>query len=160
MRIGLPMVVIAALTAPAAAELKKHAGAQVEIDLPSSYTSKVESGGMLIARSADDSVGLLFWVVEKSNAEEAIKLLDAQLEGKVTDATWGKLAKANYHGLRGLRNVGTAKIAGKAAYTMVAVLGPTPTKKGLIVFGAIEQSKLAEHKAELAGIFASLKPSR
>jgi hypothetical protein len=32
------------------------------------------------------------------------------------------------------------------------------TNKGVIIFGAIEQSKLTEHKAEVTNILDSLKP--
>lgn len=160
MRLGLSLLAIMILSAAAGADTQTHGGAKVSITVPEGYTSKIEAGDILVMQSKDGTVGLLLWVVEKADAAEAIKLLDKGLEGKVSDAKWGKLTKTNINALKGIKNVGTATVMGKPAFTMVAILGPTPTKKGLIVFGAVEQSKLKEHKAELAGIFASLKPTK
>lgn len=163
MRFTMSMLVFAlvATAGVARAEVHKNGKGKVSVDIPSSWKVKNEKGGLLVGESKDDAVGLLFWVVDKGDADEAIKLLDKALEGKLTDVKWpNRPEKADINGLRGIKNVGTAVVNGKQAYIMVAVVGPTPTKKGVIIFGAIEQSKLTEHKAELSNIFESLAPIR
>jgi len=158
MRAATVLIVVAMLASAAFAEVRTSKAGAVSVDIPSAWKVEANKNEVLAAESADKSVGLMFWVVDKSDAKEAIKLLDKALEGKVTAAKWGKPAEANINGMKGIKNVGTAKVAGKDAFVMLAIVGPTPTKKGVIVFGAIEQSKLNEHKAELSNIFDSLKP--
>ena len=137
-----------------------HDAGKVEIDIPDTW--KVDKKqGILVGESKDKAVGLMFWVVDKGDVKEAIKLLDKALEGKMTDVKWPKKPQNTTHnGLKGIKNTGTAKVNGKDAYVMVAVLGPTATKKGVIVLGVIDQTKVTEHKAELENIFASLKKTK
>ena len=67
---------------------------------------------------------------------------------------------ANNNGMKGIRNAGTATIDGKEAVLMLAIVGPTPTKKGVVVFAAVEKAKLDSHKTELGNIFDSLHPEK
>ena len=156
----------------AGAEVRTNTAGQVSVDIPSSWTiadpgkgktpaQKKAAAGLLVAKSKDDAVGLIFWVVDKSDAKQAIKLLDKALEGKVKNIAWDnkKPLDANINGMKGIKNTGSALIEGKEALVMVAVVGPTPTKKGVIIFGAIDKAKVTEHKAELVNIFDSLKPA-
>lgn len=151
----LALVMMASL---AFAEKHTHDAGKVEIDIPGTW--KIDKrNALLVGESKDKAVGLLFWVVEKGDVKEAIKLLDKELEGKITDVKWPKKPRNTTHnGLKGIKNTGTAKTNGKDVYVMLAVLGPTPSKKGVIVLGVIDQTKVTEHKAELENIFASLKP--
>jgi hypothetical protein len=158
MRVALVAFVIALCAGSAVAEVRTNKAGGVSVDIPSAWKVDVNKNGVLAAESADKTIGLMFWVVEKADAKESLKLLDKGLEGKVTAIKWGKASEANINGMKGIKNAGTAKVAGKDAFVMLAIVGPTPTKKGVIVFGAIEQSKLSEHKAELSNIFDSLKP--
>lgn len=143
----------------ASAEKHSHPGGKVEIDIPGTW--KVEKrDSMLVGRSKDDAVGLVFWIVDSPNVDQAVAKLDKALAGKITDWKWPKKPqKTVLNGMKGIKNVGTAKANGKDAHVMVAVLG-TPTKKGVIVVGVIDAAKVTEHKAELENIFASLKPMK
>lgn len=165
MRLGIVTVVFAAVIGlgTAQAEVKTNASGKVSVDIPSAW--KIETNpkvpGMMTAESKDKAVGLIFWVLDKGDIKEAVGLLDKALEGKVADWKWqGKPAEANLDGMKGIKNVGTAKVEGKDAFVMVAVVGPTPSKKTVLIFGAIEQSKLTEHKAELSNIFDSIKKTK
>jgi len=162
MRLTIPtlLIALAASSGVAHAELHTNGPGKVSVDIPSSWKVKIEKGGVMTGASKDDAVGLLFWVVEKASADDAIKLLDKALAGKLSNVKWPhRPEKANINGLNGIKNVGTGVVNGKDAFIMIAVVGPTPTKKGVIVFGMIEQSKLLEHKAELTNIFDSLTPT-
>lgn len=160
MRLGMAAVVIASVLGSgiAAAEVRTSQAGKVSVDIPSSWKVKTDKSGLLIGESKDDSVGLMFWVIDKFDVAESLEKLDAAVKGKITKIKWEQKKDADINGLKGIRNIGTAVIKGKPAYLMLAVVGPTPSNKGVIVFGAVEQSKLTEHKAELVNIFDSLKP--
>jgi hypothetical protein len=142
----------------AGAEVRTSQSGKVSVDIPSSWKVKSDKSGILVGESKDDAVGLIFWVVDKFDVTESLEKLDQAVKGKITKIKWEKAKKAQVNGLKGIRNVGTAEIKGKPAYLMLVIVGPTPTNKGVIVFGAIEQRKLTEHKAELVNILDSLKP--
>lgn len=158
MRLAIATLIIALGFGTAAAEVRTSPTGKVSVDIPSSWKVKSESAELLVGESKDDAVGLMFWVVDKFDVTEALEKLDGAVKGKITKIKWEKAKKAEINGMKGIRNVGTAVIKGKDAYLMLAIVGPTPSNKGVIVFGAIEQSKLTEHKAELVNILDSLKP--
>src|SRR5258706_15766867 len=107
----------------AAADVKKNASAKVSVDIPSAWKLETNAKvpGMMTAESKDKAVGLIFWVVDKADTKEAIGLLDKALAGKVTDWKWSKLEEVNLNGMKGVKNVGTAKVENKAAFVMVVV---------------------------------------
>lgn len=158
MRLVIATLIIALGFGTAAAEVRTSPTGKVSVDIPSSWKVKAESPDLLVGESKDDAVGLMFWVVDKFDVTEALEKLDGAVKGKITKIKWEKAKKAEINGMKGIRNVGTAVIKGKEAYLMLAIVGPTPSNKGVIVFGAVEQSKLTEHKAELVNILDSLKP--
>jgi predicted Zn-dependent protease len=147
-------------TGVAHAKVHTHAKGKVSVDIPTAWKVKQEKTGVLVGESQDKAVGLLFWVVEKTDAKGAIAQLDKAVEGKITNIKWNKPQQASINGMTGIKNVGTATIEGKEAFIMVAVVGPTPSQMGVIIFGAIEQSKLTEHRAELSNIFDSLAAAK
>jgi hypothetical protein len=157
----LALAFTVATASSAAAEIHTHPGANVSIDIPSSWTVTKDKTGMLLGRSKDDAVGLMFWVVDTTDAQKAIALLDKQLAGKFTDVKWpGGPKKFDKNGLSGIRNAGTAKVNGKDAVVLVGVAGGKKLAKGVIVFGAIDVAQAKAHSAELEGIFDSLKATR
>jgi hypothetical protein len=158
MRLGLSAIIVC-LTGIANAEVHTNNTAGISIDIPSVW--KLEAKGeVMTGQSADDTVGLMFWVVDQADAKESLKLLDKQIEKVVTKASWQKPVERAVNGLKGFSVDGKGVVAGKKADLMVALLGPTPTNKGIIVFAAVEHAKAEPHKVELMNIFASLKPSK
>ena len=150
--------VVAVIVAGARAEVRTNTVGKVKIDIPSSWTVTSDSKvtGLTVGESKDKAVGLMFWVLDKHDTDAALKQLAAALEGKMTEAKWGKPEQADIHGLKGIRNAGTAKLAGKDAVVMVAAVGPTPSGKGVLMFGAIDAGKLKQHEAEVKAVFDSL----
>jgi hypothetical protein len=141
----------------ASAGTHTHPGAKVSLEIPSSWKVTTEKG-MLIGRSADKTVALLFWVVDTSDAEKALSTLDKELGGKVTQIKWpGAPKKFEKNGLSGIRNAGSAKVDGKDAVVLIGLAGGKKEKKGVIVFGMIETAQAKAHGAELEAIFESLK---
>jgi hypothetical protein len=145
------------LTTPSRAELRTSKEGQVSVDVPSTW--EVSKGGknVMLARSPDEAARLVFWVVEPNAIDAAIGELGKRL-GNVGHFKWERAEDANLNGLTGRQRVGTAKIGGRPGFALLATVGLTPTKKAVLIFGVIEQDKLAEHKAELRNIFQSLKP--
>ena len=169
MRSSILAFTIAMLFGVGAAGAGVHVNAvgQVSLDIPSTWkvtdsskgkTQKGGSSGMLVAQSKDDAVGLIFWVVGKADTKQAIKFLDNLLRDKIKNAKWDKPQDANINGMKGIRNAGTATIDGKEAVLMLAIVGPTPTKLGVVVLAAVEKAMLDSHKTELGNIFDSLQP--
>jgi len=157
MRTGLAAIVVVLLNAVAAAEVHTNNTAGISIDIPSVW--KIDAKGeVMIGESADKTVGLMFWVVDQADAKQALKLLDKQLEKVVVKPSWQKPKDLTINNLKGMSVDGKGTVEGKKADLMVALLGPTPTNKGIIVFAAVEHAKAEPHKVELMNIFASLKP--
>jgi len=155
----IAMVFVGVVFGTAAAEVRTNKSAGISIDVPSAWKVDVK-GEVMSGESADKAVALMFWVVDKSDAKEAMKLLDKQIDKVVKDGKWEKPSDITVNGMKGLHSDGTGTVNGKAADMMVAILGPTPTKKGIIIFAAVEHAKLDAHKAELKDIFASLKAAK
>ena len=156
MRLVTGFIMLALLGTTASADVKTNATGKVSVDLPSTWQTKTEKD-VLIGEAKDGGVVLMFWVVDKHEAKHALPLLDKALKGKFTKVTWEAPKDVTVDGMKGIRTVGTAVIKGKEAYVMAAIVGPTPTKKGVIVFGAIEKSHLKEHKVEMEYVLDSLK---
>jgi len=158
MRLGLSAIIVC-LSSAASAEIHTNNTAGISIDIPSVW--KLDSKGeVMTGQSADDTVGLMFWVIDQADSKEALKLLDKQIDKVVTRASWEKPKERAINGLKGFSVDGKGTVAGKQADLMVALLGPTPTHKGIIVFAAVEHAKAEPHKVELMNIFASLRPAK
>src|SRR4029077_1698840 len=129
----------------------------VSIDIPSGW--KVEyKNEMMIGTSSDDAVGLVFWAVDKADYKEALKQADKIIDKVVDKAKWDKPAELELNGMKGIYMDGKGKVKGKKADLTVAIFGPTPTKKAIVVLGACDHDKMKAHEVELKDIFTSLKP--
>ncbi len=155
MRCWIVMVLLLAGVAHAEVRTSKEAG--ISIDIPSSWKLQAK-GDVMVGESKDQAVGLMFWVIDKGQVKDALKVVEKQVGKVVTDQKWNKPVDRKLNGMTGFEFDGTGKIGGKPADVMVAVLGPTPTQKAIVLFAAVESAKLAEHKAELGDIFGSIKP--
>lgn len=151
------IVVLCCVGGAVGAEVRTSKSGGVSIDIPSAWKVEIK-GDLMVGASADDAVGLAFWVVDKSDVKEVLKALDKQVEKMVSKAKWEKPVDITINGLKGIVIDGKGLIKGKQAELSVAIFGPTPTKKGIVILGGVEKSKLDVHKAELKDIFASLKP--
>jgi hypothetical protein len=149
-------LVFAVPAATAAPLVSKTAG--MSIELPANYTAQTKGDVLIVAQDSTGEAGLLVVVVDQANAKKALKLLGAKASSIFTNAKWGKPKATKISGLSGFEVHGAALMQGKPVDVAVLVLGPTPTGKGLLIFGAIEHGKDV-HKAEIGAILQSLKPA-
>lgn len=153
------MALVCAASGLARAEVRTNKTAGISIDIPTTW--KVEGkGDVMTGESSDQAVGLMFWVVDKGDAKEALKTLDKQVDKVAPKATWEKPADITINGMKGIHVDGKGAVNGKQADLMVAILGPTPTQKTVIIFAAVEHAKLEPYTMELKDIFGSLKPAK
>jgi len=155
----LLVIALCALGGIAGATPRTSKAGKVSIDVPASWRVIVTDDTMK-GESGDKEVALLSWVVDSADVAAATKKLDGELYGAVAHLTWGKPRKARVHGLRASYVDGTGRAVGGTLDVKVIVVGPTPTKKGLIVVAAVTHAKLAAHAAEIQTLFQSIRRAK
>jgi hypothetical protein len=157
------VVVLACLLAfPSAAvhaEPKTSKAAKVTLDVPKGWKVDVKDDTMR-GESGDKQVALLMWVVDSADVDAATKKLDGELYSAVASLKWGKPTAAKVHGLKASYIDGTGRAVSGELDVKVIVVGPTATKKGVILVAAVEHAKLDAHKAEIQALFESVRPAR
>lgn len=151
--IGL-LVLVPAL---ALAKTYPHGDAKVSITIPDSWKVETEENS-LTANSPDESVVLLFMVVEATDTDEALKALDKELDKVVKNVkTDGKPEEITVNGMKGVVIDGTGKVDGQKVDLGLLVLS---TKSGKVLFGLGfgETGKYKKHEADVEKIFKSIKP--
>ena len=155
--VALALVALAA--APAAAEVKKHPTAKVEIDVPSTWKMDGKADVMTLADPTNE-VGIILIVTEAKDLQKVVGELDKQLAKVATDIKWAKPKPeaVKLNGMDALANRGTGKVSGKDA-NLGLLLVHTPADKILLVVAMVEAAKDAQHKAEIDKLISSIKPS-
>src|SRR5262245_5854492 len=159
MKLVLLLCVLGAVAGPARADVHTHAGARVSIEIPSDWEVKTTEK-IVAAVSQDKAVGLMFWVVERKDAAASVKLLEKMLGPIIKEPKWDPPQQADHHGMKGLIISGTAKIKNKPVFVMTAILAPTPSDKGILIYAGVDQAKADAYKGQLRAMFDSLKPAR
>lgn len=155
----LVSLVVLTFAGDADAKPFKSKTGQVEVTIPDSWKTDGEKDVLLTAMDPKEEVALVFMVVDKSDVDPAVKELEKQIGPMLKDQKWGKAKDIELNGLKGMVMDGTAKVQGKNAELSIVIL-KTPSKKGLILFGAIEASKKKVHEPALVEILKSLKPTK
>src|SRR5262245_50743039 len=157
MRTVLVMWIVGCLwVAPAAADVYTHAEAKVSLEIPAGWEIKTTKK-IIIGAAKDKSVGVMFWMVDRKDAEASAKLLDKMLGPIVKDPKWEKPVAAQLGGMKGVMINGTATVRDRPVFVMVAIVAPTPTDKGIMIYAAVEQSKLDQLKDQVRAIFDSVR---
>ena len=155
----LALALVAATLSPAAAEIKKHPTAKVEIDVPTGWKMGGKGDVMTLTDPTSD-VGIILLVSDAKDLQKVVAELDKQLAKVATDIKW-ELAKpeaVKLNGMEALHNKGTGKVNGKSA-DLGLILVRTPADKVLLVVAACDSTKHAQHKDEISKLVASIKPS-
>jgi hypothetical protein len=157
MRIAALVVSLLTVSAAARADVHIAKAGKVSIDVPKTYKLTTKDD-LVSGASADNAVAIFVWIVDQPDAKQAIDLLEPQIKGMVKGQKWDGPTTAKVHGLDGFYFGGTGHSVSTTVALFVEVMGPTPTKKGVIVFAAIDATKLKDHEAEIKAIFGSLAP--
>jgi hypothetical protein len=145
------------LAAGAAAETTKIARAKVSVWFPDDWSME-KRGTMLVISDPADEVGLAFLTVPARKLDEVLDELDKQIGGFATDiALDGQPQETEINGMKAVVVDGKGKAQGKRVGLSIAVV-ERPGGQALILFGAIEQSKLKKHEKTLVKVLQSLRP--
>ena len=158
----LALALLAIAGGPAAAEIKKHPTAKVEIDVPNGWkmgSPKNEPDIMTVMDPAGE-VSFLFIVTDAKELANVVAELDKRLAKTVTDIKWSsaKPTADKLNGMDVLVNNGAGKASGKDVNISI-VLVHTPADKVLMVVVFVDPAKYPAHKAEIQKLIGSIKPS-
>jgi predicted Zn-dependent protease len=148
-----------ALLPAAFAEVKTHAAAGVEMDVPAGWKAEAHSDDLMTIQDPKDEVGIMLIVLDAKDFKKAVAAVDTEIGKVAKNIKWEhpepKQIKLN--GMDAIANGGTAVIEGKPADIGVLV-AKTPSGKLLLVFGAVESAKKSAHQSEIDGFMSSIKP--
>ena len=147
--------------AAARAERFESTDAAIGFELPDDYVITGKSDRAIAAQDPSGELEVLFVVVDgATSAKDVLARLDAEISAVATGAEWSKPKAVKHNGLGGFKLKGKARIGDKDVALGVLVLGPTRTKRGIVLVGATLDGKQSAHAAELAAILKSLKPTK
>ena len=153
------LVVLALLSNIATADVHTNKNAKVTLEIPKSY-KMTEQDDLMRGESGDKAVALFYWNVDAADADEALKKLGEELYKAVGSLAWDKPKAEKVHGLDAQWITGTGRSVGNTLELTVLFAGPTATKHHVLVVGIVDHAKADAHKAEIATILKSLKPTK
>lgn len=157
-RIAAALVVLAS-AASARADVKTVKAAQVAIDVPAGWKVEVKDD-TLRGESKDKDLALLAWTIDSADVAAAQKKLEGELYSAVASLKWTKPTTAKVHGLAVTYVDGSGHAVGGDVDIKAAIVGPTGTKKSLLVVMAVAHAKADAHKTEVRALFDSAKPAK
>jgi hypothetical protein len=154
--LSVALVALAAL--PASADVKSFATAKVSVDVPAGWKSSGSAEQMNLVDPTNE-VGFVMVVTETADLKKVVMELDKRLASTMPNIKWAGDPKSDkLNGMDAIYNLGTAKVNGKDANVTLLLLH-TPADKVLLVIGAVDSAKFANHKAEVQKLIASFKPA-
>ncbi len=143
------------------AEVYPSKAGKASITIPAKWTVTA-SDELIRAVSPDNAVALVFWVVDSADAKDGVKTLEKNLYSSVQSLRWvDKVKKVKINKLPATFIEGAGvNAAGNQLDVLVVVAGPTASKKGIIMFAAVEHEKLAPNLKAIRAIFQTLRPSK
>jgi hypothetical protein len=155
------LLVLLMLAGAAHAEVYSSKAAKASIDIPKTW-NVTATDELVRAASPDNNVAFVFWVADSADTKAALTKLEGELYSSVKGLRWvDKVKKLKINRLPATWVEGVG-VTGNAAQldVLVVVAGPTPAKKGIIMFAAVEHDKLLAKKAAIQKIFQSLRPTK
>jgi hypothetical protein len=156
---SLLVAVLLALAGIAAADVHTNKSSGVSVDVPKTY-KLTEQDELMRGESGDKAVALFFWVIDTGDPDAAIKKLSGELYSAVGSLVWDKPKADKQAGLTVTRITGSGRSVGNTLDLSVLLVGPTATKKYAMVVGIVDHAKADAHRAEIAAILKSVKPSK
>jgi hypothetical protein len=153
------VVVLLLLPAIAAADVHTIKGAQVSVDVPKAWPVDVKDD-LLRAVSPDSAVAFIVMTVDTMDTKENLKLLEGELYSSISGLRWvDKVRKVKINKLPATWVEGAGvNVQANQLDVLVVIAGPTPAKKGALMFAVVDHAKLKDHKKTIQGIFQTLKP--
>jgi hypothetical protein len=161
MRSAIVFLVVLLTASAAEADVREAKAGKVTIDLPNKWT--VDTKDEMIRASSDNGeIAFVLFVVDKPDVKAALTMLEGELYSAVQGLRWidkTKKMKINKLPSTLVQGVGVSARA-TALDVLVVVSGPTPAKKGIVMFAAVDHDKLAANNKTIMAAFNSLKPMK
>jgi hypothetical protein len=161
MRLGLSLVCLVLLGGVAGAEVYKSKVAKVSLEIPKGWM--VDAKDELIrAASANNEVAIVMWVADSAEVKPALTKLEGELYSAVKNLKWvNKTKKLKVNKLKGtwVEGIGLSSRATQLD-VIVFVAGPTPAKKGVILFAVVDHDKYEANRSAIQSVFGTLKPTK
>ncbi len=157
-RILAACVLLLVCSGVAAAEVKTAKNAKVTVTTPKGYKVDAKDDNVMRGESKDKAVAVFVWTVDTTDVASAQKMLAGELYSSVAGLKWDKPRTDKVNGLPAAFFDGSGRAVGAALDIAVVLVGPTATKKGVIVMAAVDHEKRAAHQAEIDTMFKSVKP--
>lgn len=161
MRSALTLFVLLATATVAHAGVHAAKAAKVTIDLPAKWTVDTQDE-FIRAASDNNEVAFALLVVDKPDLKEALTRLEGELYSAVQGLRWIDKTTKLTIGKMPSTLVQGAGVSSRATAldVLVVVSGPTPAKKGVIMFAAVDHDKLKANNKAIMAAFKSLKPMK
>jgi hypothetical protein len=155
------LLVLLMLAGAAHADVYTSKAAKASIDIPKKW-SVTATDELVRGVSPDNNVAFVFFVADSADTKAALTKLEGELYSSVQGLKWvdkTKKLKINKLPATWVEGVGVAG-SGAQLDVLVVVAGPTPAKKGVVMFAAVEHDKLKANERAIQAIFQSLKPTK
>jgi hypothetical protein len=161
MRLSLSLLCLVLVSGVAAADVYKSKAAKVSVEIPKTWS--VDAKDELIrAASANNEVAVVMWVVDTPDVKPALTKLEGELYSAIKSLRWvDKTKKLKVNKLKGTWVEGVG-VSGRATQldVIVFVAGPTPAKKGVILFAVVDHDKYEANRSAIQSVFGTLKPTK
>ncbi|MBT9545635.1 MAG: hypothetical protein IV090_09620 [Candidatus Sericytochromatia bacterium] len=140
---------------PVQAAWMTHPEANVKIDIPDSWKKDV-NGNMLTVGPSDDSLAVMFWVVEGSDLEAIMSGFDSELKNIMQDIQYASQEpqEVEVNGFKAYYMQGTGTVDGAAADFEVSIL---IAAKPLVVFSMAKDGALSTHSSDISALVNSIQ---
>ncbi|MCO4770069.1 MAG: hypothetical protein KDA24_08580 [Deltaproteobacteria bacterium] len=130
--------------------------AKVKIAVPKGWTSQ-EEDDVLTLSAADESVQVLFTILEASAIDAALDELGSELDEMIKNPRFEEPEDAVFAGMPARILEGTGTIEGTAVELGLALID-TPADKVLLVLGLGEEGRMTKNQAAIDALFAGIRP--
>ncbi len=142
---------------PALADSFTYPAARVRFTTPAGWISKPTDTGLLTQDRANDTA-VAFTAVEDGAVGQASKMVGRRLAGMIDNLKVTKEERLTINGMPAVAVEGDGWRKGvNIDWVVVVVNTPSPTND-LMAVAIAEDAKLAAHRDEIRGIFASIAP--
>ncbi len=143
---------------PSTADVVRHPGAAIELEIPSTWNQERE-GESLMIMSPDETVLMVFTAVPAPDLNEALAVLDKQLSETITDSEVSGFSETQLHGMPALFADGKGVMDNTPVELGVALV-LAPDDKVLIALGLAQPNVTPETGNQLTEILRSLRPAQ
>jgi hypothetical protein len=165
MRVALlPLLVLAGVSLAAgvaSADVYKSTAGKVSIAIPKKWQVDAKDE-MIRAASPNGEVAVVMWIVDSPDVKAAVTRLEGELYSSIQGLKWvDKTKKLKVNKLAGtwVEGVGVSSRSTQLD-VVVFVAGPTPSKKGVILFAVVDHDKYAANRSAIQSVFGTLKPTK